>query len=117
MTDAPRLNVPESDEVILIYTTVASLDDARKLGLYLVESRIVACVNIMSPTTSIYRWEQQIEEANETPILIKTRRSLKDATLDMIVKHHPYSVPALIVFSPAEVSAPYRAWVIAETRA
>jgi periplasmic divalent cation tolerance protein len=107
----------ETDRAILIYSTFPGESDALKMGRELVEAGLAACVNILPGMTSMYRWEGAIETANEAVMLIKTRKSLQQHVLDAMAASHPYSVPALIVFEPQSVAAPYWEWLRNQTHA
>jgi len=107
--------MPEADETIVIYTTFANEQDARKLGQELVGERLAACVNIFPAMTSIYRWEGDVQEGSEVVMIVKSRSGLKDALLAAIASRHPYTVPALLAFSPAQVASSYWAWLQRET--
>jgi periplasmic divalent cation tolerance protein len=108
--------VESSDETIIVYTTFPNEEDARKLGGELVEERLAACVNIFPGMVSIYRWQDNIETAHEAAMIIKTRKSLKDEVFAAVASRHPYSVPALLMFEPSQVAAPYNEWLFAQTR-
>jgi periplasmic divalent cation tolerance protein len=97
--------------MIVVYTTFPTESDARKIGRELVEEKLAACVNIFPGMASIYRWQENIETANETVMLVKTRKALAEQVLDAISARHPYTVPALIVFEPQYVAAPYLEWL------
>lgn len=107
----------EKAGMIAVYTTFPSESDARKIGGELVEEKLAACVNIFPGMASIYRWQDSIETANETAMLIKTRKDLAELVLEALRARHPYSVPALIVFEPQHVAGPYLEWLCNQTRA
>jgi periplasmic divalent cation tolerance protein len=101
--------------VIVVYTTFPSEIDARKIGQELVEEKLAACVNIFPGMVSVYRWQDSIETGNEAAMLIKTRKTLSEQLLAALAAKHPYSVPAVIVFEPQHVAAPYLEWLWAQT--
>ena len=101
----------QSDKMIVIYTTFSSEEDARRIGRLIIEERVAACVNIFGGMRSIYHWQGQVEESDETAMIVKTRKSLKAEALELISANHPYSVPALIVLEPDHVAASYEAWL------
>lgn len=105
----------EAAGIIVIYTTFPTEEDARKLGRELVEERLAACVNIFPGMVSIYRWQDAIETGAETAMLIKTRKDLGNNVLAAISARHPYAVPALLVFEPSHVAAPYLEWLCNQT--
>ena len=56
-------------EIVSVYATLASDEEARRIGQQLVEERLAACANVLAPCHSIYRWKGRIEEAVEVPVL------------------------------------------------
>jgi periplasmic divalent cation tolerance protein len=107
----------ENAGMIVIYTTLPSESDARKIGHELVEEKLAACVNIFPGMVAIYRWEEGVETANETAMLVKTRKNLSKQTTDALTAKHPYSVPAILVFEPQDVAPPYLNWLVQQTLA
>ncbi len=95
----------------IIYITAGNIDEAKNIGRRLVEERLAACVNIF-PITSIYRWKENIEEANEFVILAKTR-SEKVKDIEKRVKQlHSYEVPCVISFKINSGSEDYLNWIM-----
>ena len=105
----------EKAGMTVIYTTFPSENDARKIGRELVEEKLAACVNIFPGMVAIYRWQGSIETGNETAMLVKTGKHLAKQALEALSARHPYSVPALIVFEPEHVAAPYLEWLRNQT--
>jgi periplasmic divalent cation tolerance protein len=105
----------EDAAMIVIYTTLPSEEDARKLGGALVEEQLAACVNILPGMVSIYRWQGALETGNEAVMLVKTRKSMKARVMHEISARHPYSVPAILVFEPSDVAASYLDWLHNQT--
>jgi periplasmic divalent cation tolerance protein len=95
----------------LVLTTTASLEEARKIAHALVESRMAACVNITPKIESVYRWEGQVEEAQEYQLLIKTTAELFPAVRDAIQQLHSYEVPECIALSVDDGSEAYLKWI------
>ena len=94
----------------IVYITAGSMDEAKSIGRVLVEERLAACVNIF-PITSIYRWNNDIEEAGEFVMLVKTvTGKVKD--IEMRVKQlHSYEVPCVISFKMDSGSEDYLKWI------
>lgn len=92
-------------------------ETARRIGLALLERRLVACANIFGEIESIYRWQGGIEEAREVPLLLKTRRDLFATVAEAARALHPYETPAIHAVEAAEVVPDYLDWLRAETAA
>lgn len=83
---------------IQILTTTPDQDTAEKLANTLVDEALAACVQIVGPVKSIYRWKGKKESADEYLCQIKTQFELYEKVEDRIVKLHPYEVPEIIAF-------------------
>ena len=103
------------DDPILIYTTFETPDDAKRIGRALVSARLAACVNIIPGMTAIYEWENTLEEAGETVMLIKSRSGLQERLLQEAKRLHPYETPALLVLAPAGGDREFFDWICAQT--
>lgn len=101
---------------IVVLTTFADGDAARSFVRRLVDERVAACGTVLAGATSIYRWEGDITEADETLVVLKTTRA-RWPELAAAAKHlHPYDVPELLAL-PVEAGLPaYLAWLTEETR-
>lgn len=103
-------------EIFLVITTMPNPATAHALAEKLVSERAAACVNVMSPCTSIYLWQGKLETAEEHTLLIKTSRSRYQRLEQLIKEAHPYELPEIIAI-PVEQGLPaYLAWVLAETK-
>jgi len=81
----------------------------------LVQERVAACVNILAPCASVYRWQGSVQHAEEFPLLIKTTREAYAALEAAIRARHPYELPEIVAV-PIEHGLPaYLDWVAAET--
>ncbi len=82
----------------------------------LVRRRLAACVNVLAPATSFYRWEGREEEARETPLIIKTT-SERYAELERAIREsHPYALPEIIALPVTQGLEDYLGWVVAECK-
>ncbi len=104
-------------ETILVISNLPDQESAQVLARTLIERRLAACVNIMAPCTSVYRWRGEVETATEVPVLMKTTRERYAALEAAIKEMHPYELPEIIAV-PLSVGLPaYLAWVETETSA
>lgn len=99
-----------SDKKIVL-TTAGSREEAKKIAHALVELRLAACVNILGPIHSVYRWQGQVESAAEHLLLIKTTASLFDAVAAAIRELHSYDLPECIQLPIEAGSAEYLKWI------
>jgi periplasmic divalent cation tolerance protein len=101
--------------VRVVFVTVPDNEVAKKIARTLVEERLAACVNILPPITSVYRWEGKIEEGPEILLMIKTVNERLATLFSRIKELHPYKVPEAIAL-PVDAGLPaYVQWVVAET--
>jgi len=80
-----------------VYTTIDSIEDARKMAHTLVEEQLVACVNIIPKVESIYNWKGKIEMEEECVLIAKTTEENVKKTIQRIRKLHSYELPDIIV--------------------
>ncbi|WP_233492862.1 divalent-cation tolerance protein CutA [Chromobacterium sp. ATCC 53434] len=84
---------------------------AERIAAALVDERLAACVNILAPCRSVYRWQDQVERAEEIPLLIKTRRDVYDRLERRLTQLHPYQVPEIVALPLALGLSAYLTWV------
>jgi periplasmic divalent cation tolerance protein len=102
------------DSVVVVLSTFPSVEVAATVARTLVEERLAACVNVVAPVQSIYRWEGAIHDAAEVLAIIKTTAARVVAMRDRLVELHPYDVPEAIELPVAGGHTPYLAWVTGE---
>jgi periplasmic divalent cation tolerance protein len=96
---------------VIVLTTLSAEADADKLGRTLVEEHLVACVNVLPPMQSIYRWQGAVEVSTERQLIMKTSANRVDALKDRLAELHPYDVPEILVLPIADGGASYLQWV------
>jgi periplasmic divalent cation tolerance protein len=102
---------------LLVLTNVPDRAAAEKLADMLIEKRLAACVNILAPCRSVYRWKGALQHDEEHPMLIKTTQERYLALEQALRERHPYELPEIIAV-PIERGLPaYLDWVAAETKA
>jgi periplasmic divalent cation tolerance protein len=101
--------------VILVLTNLPDRAAAERLGDMLIEKQLAACVNILAPCRSVYRWKGAVQHDEEHPLLIKSTAERYAALEQAIRAGHPYELPEIIAV-PVERGLPeYLQWVAAET--
>ena len=101
-------------EVRFVYITAASREEASAIGRVLVEERLAACVNIISPMQSIYRWQGRIQEDSEVVMIAKTTVQRMGRLVSKVREHHSYECPCIVAWEVAEGHAPFLEWVAQE---
>ena len=97
--------------VVTVYAVFADAAEAERIGRALIDERLAACINILAPCRSIYRWQGQIETADEVPAILKTDAAQADALIARIAELHSYEVPAITVWPVHKALAAYADWV------
>lgn len=100
-----------SPQARIVLTTESTLDEANKLGRTLVEERLVACATLLPVVQSIYHWNDQLQSAPETMILLKTSSDKLDALERRLKELHSYRVPEFLVIPVEHGSAGYLEWL------
>lgn len=98
----------------VVLTTVGLKDAAERLGQQLVERRLAACVNIVGPVRSIYRWKHKVQNEQEYLLLIKTTAEHAAKLPSTFKGLHPYEVPECVQLRIESGSEEYLAWLAAE---
>lgn len=101
---------------IQVMTTTEKKEDAEKIAATLLEARLAACVQIVGPIRSLYRWEGKIEQAEEFVCVIKSRQDLFDPLAAALREIHPYRVPEILATKVSAGGRDYLAWLGEELR-
>ena len=98
-------------QYLQIMTSVESEEDGKKIADLLLNMRLAACVQILGPMTSHYRWQGRLESAKEYLCLIKSRQDLYGQVETAIKEVHPYEVPEIIALPVSCGSPEYLGWL------
>ncbi len=104
------------DNYIVIYITTGSINEAKKIGRALVEEKLVACSNIISPIRSIYSWQGKICDDKEALMILKTKKNLFRQIIKRVEELHSYDVPEIIAIPIIDGSIKYLSWINEETK-
>ncbi len=104
-------------DVVVLYTTWPSAETAETAGAEAVAEGLCACVNVLAPMTSIYRWKGAVEHSAETPALFKTTADQAHALCQFLTERHPHETPCVMALKVGEEGshAPFLQWIAAET--
>ncbi len=95
----------------IVLSTAGSQEEARKIAHGLVEQRLAACVNILGPMESVYRWQGKVETAPEFLLVIKTTASAFARVRDAIQELHSYEVPECVMLNIEDGNETYLRWL------
>ena len=98
--------------IVSVYATFGNSEEAARIGRALVEERLAACVNILGTCRSLYRWQGEVEEAEEVAAIFKTGAEQADRLIQRLGQLHSYDVPAAVVWPIADALESYRSWVV-----
>lgn len=99
------------EEYCFVYVTTKDEAEARTIGKHLVETKLVACVNVLPQMHSIYRWEGKVESATESVLIAKTLSQRYTQVEKAIVEKHSYTTPCVLRLAVEGGSAPYLNWI------
>jgi periplasmic divalent cation tolerance protein len=103
--------------IVSVYCVFANADEAERIGRSVVAEGLAACINILGPCLSIYRWQGAIETAEEAPAILKTTAETADALIARISGLHSYEVPCIAVWPIEKLLLGYSEWVEQTVRA
>ena len=101
--------------LIQLVTTVGSREQALELADAVVEGRVAACVQVLGPITSVYRWHGEVERAEEYLCLMKTPAARLERLAAFVRDRHPYDTPEITAVESLFTDRRYLAWALAET--
>ena len=97
--------------VISVYSIFANAEEAEHIGRAMVEEKLAACVNILGPVRSIYRWKGAVESADEVAAIFKTTDERAGLLITRIAALHSYDVPCITAWPIDKILGAYADWV------
>ena len=97
--------------VVSVYAVFANAEEAERIGRAVVEERLAACVNVLGPVRSIYRWQGAVETADEVAAIFKTERARVDDLITRVAALHSYDVPCVVSWPIDKITDAYARWV------
>ena len=114
----PNLLLPYPMQVnaLICFCTCPDADTAERIATALVDERLAACVNLLPGVRSVYRWQDQVEHADEVLLLLKTMPEHFDSLKARLLELHPYELPEVLAVETDHAHPDYLLWVAAQTR-
>jgi len=100
---------------LVVFVTAGSLEEAQKIAYVLVEERLAACVNIVSPIHSVYRWQGQIHSDEEVLLIAKTGAARMEELARRVKQLHSYQVPEITAVPIVAGAEDYLRWIDEQT--
>ena len=97
--------------VVSLYAVFASAEEAERIGRAMVEERLAACINILGPIRSIYRWKGAVETSDEVAAIFKTSDDRAGLLITRIASLHSYDVPCVTAWPIEKILGSYADWV------
>ena len=102
-------------EHIVVFITVADEEEARLISRVLLKQKKAACINIIPGVNSLFWWQEKIDSAQESLLVIKTRSVLLDEITQLVKEIHSYDVPEIIALPIIGGNKDYLEWIDNET--
>lgn len=101
----------------MVFSNLPDEATAQRIARHLVESRLAACVSVLAPCVSTYRWHGALEQATEVPVVIKTTTQRYSELEAALRAQHPYELPEIVAVPLARGLPDYLDWVVGGTGA
>ena len=104
-----------SEKLCWVYMTAGSFKEAKRIGQILVSQNLAACVNLLENMTSIYNWEDKIEEDQEVVIIAKTSKTLMPKLIETVNSLHSYDCPCILELPIQGGNPEFLSWIESQT--
>ena len=105
----------ETSRIVILITTSNS-DEGQKIAELLLNQRLVACVNIVPKVNSFFKWQSKPDSAQESLLIIKTRKALLSEITETVKRIHSYEVPEIIALPITGGNEEYLEWIDNEVK-
>ena len=104
-----------SEKFCWVYMTAGSIEEAKSIGQILVVQNLAACVNLLENMTSIYKWEEKLEESQEVIMIAKTRKTLMPKLIEKVNSLHSYDCPCILELPIQGGNPEFLSWIESQT--
>ena len=101
---------------IVLFITTATTNEAQRISKVLLEQRKVACVNIVPRVSSLFWWENKLDSAHESILIVKTKASLLNEVVRLVREIHSYDIPEIIALPIVGGNQDYLEWIGKEVK-
>jgi periplasmic divalent cation tolerance protein len=96
---------------IVLFITTATTNEAQRISKVLLEQKKVACVNIVPRVSSLFWWENKLDSAHESLLIVKTKASLLNEVVGLVREIHSYDIPEIIALPIVGGNKDYLEWI------
>jgi len=96
---------------VFVYITTKDYQEAKKIGKYLVEKRLAACINIIDNIGSMYWWDNKIQDEKETVLIVKTKQAMTEKVINQVKSLHSDTCPCVIVLPILDGNKDFLNWM------
>ena len=100
-----------SKDYLIVLVTTTDKQEAEKIVCRLLDEKLIACANIISPVSSYFHWSGKIEKADECLVLMKSRKDLFEKLAETVKSLHSYEVPEILALPIIDGSKTYMGWL------
>ena len=104
-----------SEKLCWVYITAGSLEEAKSIGQILDGKNLAACVNLLENMTSIFKWEEKLEESQEVIMIAKTRKTLMPKLIEKVNSLHSYDCPCILELPIQGGNPDFLSWIKSQT--
>ena len=104
-----------SEKFCWVYMTAGTVEEAKSIGHILVGQNLAACVNLLKNMTSIYKWEEKLEESQEVIVIAKTRKTLMPKLIEKVNSIHSYDCPCILELPVQGGNSDFLSWIERQT--
>ena len=101
----------EESAYIVLFITTATTNEAQRISKVLLEQKKVACVNIVPRVSSLFWWENKLDSAHESLLIVKTKASLLNEVVRLVREIHSYDIPEIIALPIVGGNKDYLEWI------
>jgi len=106
----------ENTELVVLFITTTTAEEARRITDVLLNERKAACVNIVPRVSSFFWWQDKIESAEESLLIVKTKAPLLNEVVKLVKENHSYEIPQVIALPIVGGNRDYLAWIDGEVK-
>lgn len=106
----------KNEKTVVIFITVATDEEAKKIANILLSQRKVACVNILSGVSSFFWWHDKLDSVQESLLLVKTKAPVVNEIVGLVKEIHSYDIPEIIAVPIVGGNQDYLEWIGKEVK-